>query len=79
MKATLLIAGVITAITLIVYPAMEHYADLERGYDSCVIGGEEMFLFFGIFAAVLVILDGLCKEKNSRDNATAPTESEERN
>ena len=83
MKKRVSIAATIAAISVFIYPLMEHLADVERGYDSAVFGGEEILLIFGLVIAVLIIVDGLQNmsttiEKDDCQTTTAcSTESEQ--
>jgi hypothetical protein len=56
MKPYLITAAIVAAFSIAIYPFMNHLAYQERGYHA--IGGEEMLLIFGLFAAVMIILHG---------------------
>ncbi len=43
-------------ITSLSYPLLEYLADMERGYDTSVFGGEELILIFGVIIAPLLII-----------------------
>jgi hypothetical protein len=82
LKKRIVIASVIAAVSVFVYPFMEHLAQIERGHSDPVFGGEEMLLIFGLFVSLFIILDGLQKraEKQNSNNlstAAVPTESEQ--
>lgn len=49
-------SGIVAAMTLYAYPFLEHLADLERGYNSTVFGGEELAWIFGAIVIPALIL-----------------------
>lgn len=78
MKKRIIAAAIIAAISCAVYPIMELYAVVERGYSA--IGGEEALLVFGILIAIYTLIGGFSKDKTKSGNrkATASqTESEQ--
>jgi hypothetical protein len=69
-----IIAAIATAaVSVAIYPIMNRLAVAERGYDA--FGGEEMLLVFGIFAALMILLDA--KREPPADNGRLSTESEQ--
>lgn len=76
MKKRIISALIIVAISLLLYPIMEHLADVERGYDSNVFGGEELLLILGLSISVLMIIDcskKLFKAKKEKDDCQMTT------
>lgn len=49
-------SGIVAATTLFAYPFLEYLADLERGYNSAVFGGEELAWIFGTIVIPALIL-----------------------
>jgi predicted outer membrane lipoprotein len=71
MRIHLVLSAASAVLTALAYPFLEHLADLERGYDSAVIDGEEMVAFFGIIVVpVLLLSHGYEKLRNRREAAT---------
>jgi hypothetical protein len=56
MKRSVTKAGLITAVTIAIYPLLDAIADAERGYNA--IGGEEAWLILGGVIALLTIIRG---------------------
>jgi len=56
-------AVIIALTTLAIHPFLNELALLERGYQA--IGGEEMVVVMGFFAAFLVLNRGLERKRNA--------------
>lgn len=54
----MIISAISAALSLIAYPLFEHIADIERGYDSSVFGGEELALIFGLLIIPALVIFG---------------------
>jgi hypothetical protein len=69
-KTRIKIATALVVGSPVAYPFINSYAEAERGYGVDVFGGEEMLLLFGLFAALLIIVDGLQKRSECNRKAT---------
>lgn len=64
MKSRLFIASLIVLLSVAIYPSMEKIANAERGMTGSidnVFGGEEILLIFGLFIALMIVVDGIDK------------------
>ncbi len=88
MKTRLFVSVAIALFSVATYPSIERIANAERGgrIDN-VFGGEEMLLIFGLFIALMIIVEGIDKllwenpaDKKGSSNpkvTASQTESEE--
>lgn len=86
MKTRLFVSALIALLSIYCHPAFEQIASAERGCSDKVFGGEEMLLIFGLFAAAMIIVEGIDKmlwEKQTKKGSSNPkvtasqTESEQ--